>query len=94
MTKLIKIYGERNTNTNYMSKLIQINLNANELAGVVTPTIMMLQNLLPGKELVRDMYFYLTYRKNLGWKHTCVKPKNELYKYQLVNSNLVFLTIT
>jgi hypothetical protein len=94
MTKLIKMYGERNTNTNYMSKLIQLNLNAKEIPGVIPPIIMKLQNVLPGRELVRDIYFYLTYGKYLGWKHTCVKSQDALNKYQLVNSNLVFLTIT
>jgi hypothetical protein len=94
MLHLIKIYGERNTNTNYMSKLIELNLNAIEVPGVVPPIIMKMQKVLPGNELVRDIYFYLTYRKNLGWKHTCVKPPEELNQYKSVISNLIFLTIT
>ncbi|ALS99249.1 hypothetical protein [Lacimicrobium alkaliphilum] len=94
MTKLIKIYGERNTNTNYMSRLIQLNLNIEEIPGVAPPYIRKLQRALPGKECVRDMYFYLTYRKNLGWKHTCAKTEDELRKYKVVNTDLVFLTIT
>jgi len=76
--KLIKIYGERNTNTNYMSKLIELNLNAIEIPGVVPPIIMKMQKVFPGKELVRDIYFYLTYGKTLGWKHTSIKPPNKL----------------
>ena len=77
-----------------MSKLIQLNLNATEIPGVVPPIIMMLQKLLPGKEVVRDIYFDLTYGKKLGWKHTCVKSQDELNKYKLARSNLIFLTIT
>ncbi len=94
MTKLIKIYGERNTNTNYLSKLIALNLVAKEVPGTVPSTIMEIQKLLPGNEFVRDVYFYFTYKKNLGWKHTLVLPQKELNKYQLVDSNLFFLTIT
>lgn len=94
MTKLLKMYGERNTNTNYMSKLLQLNLDVTEVPGVVPPIVMKLQRKLLGKELVRDLYFNFTYAKNLGWKHTCVKPEDELNKYKLVKTNLIFLTIT
>jgi hypothetical protein len=55
---------------------------------------MKMQKILPGNELVRDIYFHITYRKNLGWKHTSVKPQEELSEYKLVDSNLIFLTIT
>ena len=94
MKKFIKIYGERNTNTNYMSKLIELNLNVTELPGVIPLSIMKMQKFLPGRELIRDIYFYFTYSKNLGWKHTCVKSKKSLNRYKLVKSNLIFLTIT
>lgn len=94
MTHRIKMYGERNTNTNYMSKLIELNLNTKEVSGVVPPFIMKWQRILPGNEVVRDIYFFLTYSKNLGWKHTCVKPLIQLNSYRLVNSKLFYLTIT
>ncbi|MCP4550824.1 MAG: hypothetical protein GY834_02020 [Bacteroidetes bacterium] len=94
MTKLIKIYGERNTNTNYLSKLVELNLHAKEVSGTVPPIIMKMQKLLPGNELVRDIYFHFTFEKNLGWKHALVKPQKELNKCKLVDFNLFFLTIT
>jgi len=94
MKKLVKIYGERNTNTNYISKLIQLNLDAQELPGVVPPHTMKLQEILPGNEWVRDLYFYLTYKRNLGWKHTRAKPAPELKKYDILRSDVYFLTIT
>lgn len=94
MTKLIKIYGERHTNTNYMSKLIELNLHAREVPGTVPPSIVKVQKSLPGNELIRDLYFFFTYRKNLGWKHTLVKPHKKLIQYRLVNSSLTFITIT
>jgi len=94
MTHLIKMYGERNTNTNYMSKLIQLNLDAQELPGVAPPSVIKLQKILPGHEMVRDIYFWLTYKHNLGWKHTRVKPVSELVKYEILQKNVHFLTIT
>ena len=94
MSKFIKIYGERNTNTNYMGKLIELNLHAQEVPGTVPSIVRKMQKYLPGRELVRDIYFQLTYEKNLGWKHTLVKPQKELNKFKLVGPDLFFLTIT
>jgi len=94
MKKLIKLYGERNTNTNYISELIRLNLNVREVAGVAPQKILQLQKVLGGNEQISDLYFYITYKNNLGWKHTCVKPASTLKKYKKFNSNLYFLTIT
>jgi hypothetical protein len=94
MIKSIKVYGERNTNTNYIDKLIALNLNVIQIPGIAPASIRKLQRALPGNELVRDMYFYLAYRHNLGWKHTCVKTQARLNQYKLVDSNLLFLTLT
>ncbi|OQY30671.1 MAG: hypothetical protein B6I38_07025 [Anaerolineaceae bacterium 4572_5.1] len=94
MKKLIKIYGERNTNTNYISKLISLNLDVQEAPGVAPRWVLRLQNKLPGDELVRDIYFRLAYKNTLGWKHTRVKPAADLKKYRIVNNNLSFVTIT
>ncbi len=95
MGKYIKIYGERNTNTNYMSQLIAMNLDIMEIRGIVPKSISKLQSILPGEEAIKDLYFLLLYGKTLGWKHTCVKRWDKLSKYKLVNLDLViFLTIT
>jgi len=94
MIKRVKIYGERNTNTNYVSKLIKLNLDVEEVSGVAPPFILNLQDKLPGKELVRDIYFQLTFKHNLGWKHTCVRPSDQLNMYDAVNESMTFLTIT
>lgn len=95
MTKLVKIYGERNTATNYLSRLLRLNLRIKEIPGVVPPPIAKLQNLLPGNEWIKDAYFFFAYPYNLGWKHTCIKPVAELQKQALVqNNDLVILTIT
>ena len=95
MTKRIKIYGERNTTTTYMSHLSRLNLSAKEIPGTVPPYIKILQKILPGNELVKDIYFNLTYGKNLGWKHSCVEPVEKLLRYSHVKTNkIAFLTIT
>ena len=94
MSRIIKIYGERNTNTNYLSKLVKLNLNATELPGIVPPALMRLQHKVPLFEHIRDLYFTVTYSRNLGWKHMVVKSEEDLAKYKKNDSNLVFLTIT
>jgi hypothetical protein len=95
MPKLIKIYGERNTNTKYLSQLVRLNLEARELPGVIPPGIQRMQGLVPGREWLRDVYFHFTYPYNLGWKHTRVKPVEVLMNYKSVRDNgLAILTVT
>lgn len=84
MKKLVKIYGERNTNTNYLSELIRLNLDLPELPGVVPANIKRYQDKWPGDEWLRDLYFLSSYGRNLGWKHAAVDWQRlrrvELYK--------------
>lgn len=90
---LLKIYGERNTGTNYLSRLINLNLDVNLLSGVVPRSVLFLQRMLPGNELVRDIYFFLTFSRNLGWKHTLVNP-TELQQFRICSRTLSFVTLT
>jgi hypothetical protein len=94
LKKLVKIYGERNTGTNYIDKLIRMNLEANLLNGIAPGHIQFLQRALPGKQFIRDKYFELTYGRNLGWKHTTVKPESELRRYDILNRGVCFITVT
>jgi len=98
MTKKLKMYGERNTNTNYMSKLIQLNLELQEIRGTVPHYVdkaqRHFQRLLSGNEQIKDIYFDLTFGKNLGWKHSCVQPTATLKNCKLVDEELIFITIT
>ena len=94
MNKKIKIYGERNTNTNYISKLIQKNLYVDEISGVVPEYIDKIQKNMIGNELLRDLYFYFTYEINLGWKHSCVRSLDEISKCRIMKDEILFLTIT
>ncbi len=76
MSKKIKIYGERNTGTNYLSQLLQLNLDVSVMPGVVPGHVSILSDairlLVPWRHLdetLIDYYFKRTYQKNLGWKH-------------------------
>jgi len=94
MARRIKLYGERNTNTNYMSKLFELNLDADEVRGVAPPAVRFLQRLLLENEVIPDLYFALTKNWNLGWKHSCVPPPEKLKKRRLVKQGVAIITIT
>lgn len=76
----LKIYGERNTGTNYLTELTERNLIAHVLPGRVagsdlrTRLTRRLRALAPSMmdrlhEAARDRYFEATFSENLGWKH-------------------------
>jgi hypothetical protein len=94
MTCLLKIYGERNTGTNYMSRLIAANLTVQEIPGVVPRFVRPLIKVTHPGELVRDLYFDLTFHRNLGWKHSKVRAASDIEKYRLTRRGVRFLTIT
>ncbi|MEA1989604.1 MAG: hypothetical protein U9N57_10440 [Pseudomonadota bacterium] len=73
MGKLIKIFGERNTNTNYLSQLIELNLSCEELRGGAPIWILRAQNKLSINETLEDLYFGLFYFRNYGWKHRAIE---------------------
>jgi hypothetical protein len=81
----LKIYGERNTGTNYLAELVQRNMDVDVLPGLVpwfdVPAMMTrkLRRLLPQAadqihERARDRYFKATFERHLGWKHMCPAP--------------------
>jgi len=94
MSRLIKIYGERNTNTNYLEKLIDLNLAAEQVAGVVPRYIKTIQKILPGKEWLRDYFFAVSPHRNLGWKHSRVMSESELRHYGALEREICFVSIT
>lgn len=93
MSKLIKIYGERNTSTNYLSRIIQLNLDIVQLSGVVPPYISRLQKLFLGNELIRDIYYYFSHSSNLGWKHSYISDK-KTYPFKFKSLDVCYITIT
>ncbi len=84
----IKIYGERNTGTNYLQRLIRLNFDQ----------VVLLRNTAPKyvykirREWLIDVYFDLTAKQNLGWKHTC--PDSSLIKSFARTKPLLVLTLT
>jgi len=61
----LKVFGERNSGTTFIETLLAWNLPIRVLPGGVPRA---LYRGLP-VEFVRDMWFYWTEKKNLGWKH-------------------------
>jgi len=94
MSRLIKIYGERNTNTNYLEKLIKLNLDARQVPGTAPRYIRTIQKILPGKEWLRDRYFSTTFEQNLGWKHTRVTTPVEMASDAVNRREICFVSIT
>jgi len=90
MEPSIKIYGERNTGTHFLQCLVSLNFRANILPGVVP---LKLENLFKGNELVKDIYFKITFSKNLGWKHSIIYV-NKLIKTKVCLEKVLFLTLT
>jgi hypothetical protein len=85
---LIKLFGERNTGTKYLKRLIELNLDVRQMRDSMPRWIGRLQNLLPDIEYLRDLYFRLTWRINLGWKHGKVKLPAK------IRPNIGFVTLS
>jgi len=94
MVRQIKVYGERNTNTNYLEQLLRLNLDVVQLPGVVPRYVKTIQKVLPGKEWLRDWYFSVTQHRNLGWKHSCVQSVSEPGRFDILSRDICFVSIT
>ncbi|MBW2390212.1 MAG: hypothetical protein JRG89_17555 [Deltaproteobacteria bacterium] len=62
----VKIYGERNTGTNYLSALLDKNLDVELLPGVAPFAVDIVQALVPGPEAIKTLYSALTFARHLG----------------------------
>ena len=68
----LKIFGERNTGTNYLSELINSNLDVHLLQGSLNKN-----SLFTFREWSKDLYFYMTSFYNFGWNsHNSSKTFN------------------
>ncbi len=91
----IKIFGERNTGTKYLSELLRLNVEAEELPGVPPRWTLPIERVVPGPgEWVEDLFFALTYFRNLGWKHQLVHPDRLLRSRAVRSGSLLFVTVT
>ena len=94
---LLKLYGERNTGTSYLSKIIEKNLRVKLMPGTLPEIILKktrkLKRIL-SEERMEEIYFYLMFHQNLGWKHMLVRNADDLCKYAICARNLSFVTLT
>ncbi len=89
---VIKIYGERNTGTNYLTQLIAQNLDVKLLPGVAPRRLRRLFPNHPGlHERLIDAYFRWTFPRNLGWKHMLVPHYQVLQKTDVDMEQTLFL---
>ena len=70
--KRLKLYGERNTGSRYLERILRHNIRAEVPPGVAPFWVARLQAIAPGKDGVRDLWFRRTFERNLGWKHAQV----------------------
>ena len=89
--KVLKLYGERNTGTNYLSELCARNYAVNLLRGTVPRSW---ARSVRQREWGLDLYFRLTTRGNLGWKHRMAPDKEELKRSSVPAKQLLFITLT
>ena len=95
MKKLIKIYAERNTGTNYLENLISMNLDVKILKGNFPFPVYLFGYIIQKKmpnlfkdyfifETFEDLYYKMSSSINLGWKHELITPQRikeiEAYK--------------
>ncbi len=93
---VLKLYGERNTGTNYLTKLIAANLDVEQLRGV-PPRLLNLAirwNKLPHTEKVQNAYHRISYWSNLGWKHAFAPSPSDIASLPVARSGLCFLTVS
>ena len=91
---LIKLYGERNTGTHYLARLVASNLNARMLENIEPRIIRRTARRLRATEIVRDVYYGFTFRRNLGWKHMNPRTLDELRRLGIDVARLRFIMLT
>ena len=87
----IKIYGQRNTGTNYLARLVALNLRGRVLRGVLPWRV---NRWLGGNESARDLFFRLTLGRNLGWKHAVPPSPGDVRRLRKDADAILFLTLT
>ena len=90
MDLTLKVYGERNSGTRYLERLVAANLRVRLLRGEAPRFVTWLG---PDSEAMRDRYFRLTARRNLGWKHRLPPAAAELAEPGSCGATARFLTL-
>ena len=92
LTQRIKLYGERNTGTRYLTRLFEHNLNSGVIRGVAPRWATWVQAIAAGKDSFRDFYFERTFPGNFGWKHCQVSIDRLLHLGDAI-SDVHFVTL-
>jgi hypothetical protein len=87
----VKIFGERNTGSGYLERLLTRNLEIDCLRGGLPRS---LRKLFPESERARDWFFDVTRKKNLGWKHAFAPSPLDLHTAHVDPTRILFLTLT
>jgi hypothetical protein len=90
----VKLYGERNTGTHYLARLVRVNLEACPLESIEPRVVRQAARRLRAAEMIRDVYYSLTFRRNLGWKHMNPRTLEQLRQLQIDVSGLRFVLLT
>ena len=88
----VKLFGERNTGTRYLARLLEQNLSVDMLAGAPPAWVRRLQRQLPGKEWLRNAYFVTSAHHNLGWKHSLPNP--DQVRNRIGSRSVLVVTLT
>jgi hypothetical protein len=89
--RTFKIYGERNTGSTYLERLLTHNFEVGCLPGGLPKP---LHRAFPHSERARDWYFQGTWRWNLGWKHACPPSPDQLAAARTDPARVLFVTLT
>jgi hypothetical protein len=89
--RALKLYGERNTGTNFVSQLVAVNLPVGLLRGTAPKWWTRMR---PKSERLKDLYFLFTYPRNLGWKHAVAPNADELRRLFTARRGIGCVTVT
>ena len=103
MTKFVKVYGERNTGTNYLEQLIKLNFDIKILPGVLPEYLRVIWDIKKQMPKLYDRYYFvenflefyfqITKSKYLGWKHSLISA-DILKSIDNLSESVFFVTIT
>lgn len=86
-----KIFGERNSNTNFLKQLIECNLKATTYGGTIDTGNILVDRIIRKSDILKDLYFMTGSLENT-WKHSAF-PKNYIIRAHN-NTDMQFVSVT